>query len=90
MEASYEELSVEERWSHGGPWMSIETCSIHLNYLLTNNQYPLVAEINGRIVGELELYIGEEIYEKSSINELNHQIKGKHVVLAKILQTTPT
>ena len=61
VEASYEELSVEERWSHGGPWMSIETCSIHLNYLLINNQYPLVAEIDGRIVGELELYIGEEM-----------------------------
>lgn len=34
--------------------MSIETCSIHLNYLLINNQYPLVAEI----AGELELYVG--------------------------------
>ena len=40
--------------------MSVETCAIHINYLLTHGQYPLVAELDGRIVGELELYIGEE------------------------------
>ncbi|RLE84381.1 MAG: GNAT family N-acetyltransferase [Thermoprotei archaeon] len=58
--APYEELSVGERFLHGGPWMSVETCAIHLNYLLTAGQYPLVAELDGRVVGELELYIGEE------------------------------
>ncbi|RLG76108.1 MAG: GNAT family N-acetyltransferase [Thermoprotei archaeon] len=60
VESNYEELSVEERWGHGGPWMSMETCSVHLNYILTHNQYPLVAEVNSKVVGELELYIGEE------------------------------
>ncbi|MET1159808.1 MAG: GNAT family N-acetyltransferase [Thermoprotei archaeon] len=60
VEASYEELSVVERWDHGGPWMSIESCAIHLNYVLVNNQYPLVAVLDNRIVGELELYIGYE------------------------------
>jgi len=58
--ASYEELSIEERFMHGGPWMSVETCAIHLNYLLLAGQYPLVAVLDGKIVGELELYIGEE------------------------------
>ncbi|RLF06018.1 MAG: GNAT family N-acetyltransferase [Thermoprotei archaeon] len=58
--ASYEELSVEDKFLHGGPWMSVETCAIHLNYLLTAGQHPLVAELDGRVVGELELYIGEE------------------------------
>jgi len=33
---------------------------VHINYLLTHGQYPLVAELNGRVVGELELYVGEE------------------------------
>ena len=33
---------------------------MHINYLLTHGQYPLVAELNGRVVGELELYVGEE------------------------------
>jgi GNAT superfamily N-acetyltransferase len=60
IEASYEELNILERWAHGGPWMSIETCAIQINYLLLNNQFPLIAEMDGNIVGELELYIGEE------------------------------
>ncbi len=60
VEVRYEDLSVAERWAHGGPWMSVETCAIHLNYLLTWNQYPLVALIDNRVVGELELYIGYE------------------------------
>ncbi len=40
--------------------MSIETCSIHLNYVLVNEQYPLVALLNNRIVGEIEVYVGVE------------------------------
>ena len=60
VEVKFKDLSIEDRWGCGGPWMSIETCSIHINYLLVHKQYPLVAEINGRIVGELELYIGYE------------------------------
>ena len=60
IEDRYENLSVKDKWSQGGPWMSIETCSIHLNYLLINGQYPLVALINDKVVGELELYIGFE------------------------------
>ncbi|RLE77498.1 MAG: GNAT family N-acetyltransferase [Thermoprotei archaeon] len=58
--AEYEELSVEDRYLHGGPWMSVETCAVHLNYVLTSGQYALVAELDGRVVGELELYVGEE------------------------------
>jgi len=60
VEARYEELNVEERFRHGGPWVSVETCAIHINYLLAYGQYPLIAELNGKIIGELELYIGEE------------------------------
>ncbi len=60
LEARYEDLSLAERWAHGGPWMSIETCAIHLNYLLISDQYPLVAVIDSKVMGELELYIGYE------------------------------
>lgn len=56
----YDRLSIWERYEHGGPWMSIETCAIHLNYLLLAGQYPIVVEIKGRIIGELELYAGQE------------------------------
>ncbi len=66
VEVEYEDLSVVERWSYGGPWMSIETCAVHLNYLLTWGQYPLVALINGKVVGELELYLG---YEKGLLGK---------------------
>ncbi|WP_324735366.1 GNAT family N-acetyltransferase [Thermococcus sp. SY098] len=58
---SYDNLTLKERYLHGGPWMSIETCAVHLNNLLLNGQIPLIAEIEGRIVGELELFISEEL-----------------------------
>jgi len=46
--------------------MSIETCSVHINYLLTSGQYPLVAILNDKVVGELELYVG---YEKGILGK---------------------
>jgi GNAT superfamily N-acetyltransferase len=60
VEADYKDLSIEDRFLNGGPWMSIETCSVHLNNLLVNDQHPLIALYDGRTVGELELYVGEE------------------------------
>ena len=60
VEAKYEDLTVAERFSLGGSWMSAETCAIHINNLLLNGQYPLIALLDGKIVGELELYVGEE------------------------------
>jgi hypothetical protein len=30
----YAQLTIYERWLHGGPWMSIETCAVLLNHLL--------------------------------------------------------
>ncbi|MEP7290556.1 MAG: hypothetical protein ABI835_02180, partial [Chloroflexota bacterium] len=52
----YEALTVYERWLHGGPWMSVETCAILLNHLLLGAGFPLVAERKGKIVGYLEAY----------------------------------
>lgn len=60
VEVNYDDLSVAERFRHSDPWMSVETCAIHLNNLLTNGQYPLIAELNGRIVGEVEIYVCSE------------------------------
>jgi len=59
-DVAYEDLSIGERWGFGGPWMSVETCSIHLNNLLLQHQFPFVAEERGRIVGEMELFMGSE------------------------------
>lgn len=52
--------SMAERWRCGGPWLSPETCAIHLNALLLAGQLPLVAMRGTRILAELELFIGED------------------------------
>ncbi len=56
----YSALSLGERWGFGGPWMSVETCSIHLNYLLLNSHIPIVAQCGDQLVGEMELFMGQE------------------------------
>ncbi|MBZ0304986.1 MAG: GNAT family N-acetyltransferase [Anaerolineae bacterium] len=59
--ADYESLSLYERWRHGGPWYSIETCAVWLAHLLQENDaIPLVAELDGQVVGQAEVFIGKE------------------------------
>lgn len=58
--AQYEELSLYERWLNGGPWMSPETCAIHLNWLLIAGHFALVAEFDHQVVGEAELFLSDE------------------------------
>ena len=53
-------LSVKGRYLHGGPWMSVETCSIRINNLLLEGQLPLVAELGGKIIGEAEVLFSKE------------------------------
>jgi GNAT superfamily N-acetyltransferase len=52
----YEALSLYERWQHGGAWLSLETCAVHLNRLLAGSGFPLVACVDGRVVAEAEVY----------------------------------
>lgn len=52
----YEALTVYERWLHGGPWMSIETCAILLNHLLMGAGVALVAVEQARVTGYVEAY----------------------------------
>jgi GNAT superfamily N-acetyltransferase len=56
VEVPYESLMLYERWQHGGPWLSIETCAVHLNRLLARSGFPLVAEVDGRVLGVAEVY----------------------------------
>lgn len=59
--ADYAELSLFERWLIGGPWSSVEMCSVHLaNLLRGSDGLPLVAEIEGRVGAEAEIFIGRE------------------------------
>ncbi len=56
----YAALTIYERWLHGGPWMSVETASIHLCHLLLGAGFLLVAEHDGRVIACAEAYIGRE------------------------------
>lgn len=57
----YEELTLFERFMNGGPWMSVETCAVWLAHLLRHeDEIPLVAEMNGIVLGEAEVTIGNE------------------------------
>ena len=63
----YDTLSIYERWLHGGPWMSVETCAILLNHLLLGAGIPLVAVTGKGVVGYLEAYhsVEQEPFGKS-------------------------
>jgi len=51
-----EALTIYERWMHGGPWVSVETCAILLNHLLLGAGIALVAVRKGAVVGYVEAY----------------------------------
>ncbi len=58
---AYDDLTLFERWLIGGPWASVEMCSVHLaNLLRGTDGIPLVAEIEGRVAAEAEIFIGRE------------------------------
>jgi GNAT superfamily N-acetyltransferase len=90
----YESLSLYERWQHGGAWLSLETCAVHLNRLLAGSGFPLVACVDGQVVAEAEVYesfepppFGHNL-EISVINtHIAHQRRGYgKALIAYILQ----
>lgn len=52
----YAALDLYGRWRNGGPWMSVEMATVHVDALLRAGQLPLVALCDGEIVGEAEYY----------------------------------
>jgi GNAT superfamily N-acetyltransferase len=59
-DVGYDDLTLDERFGFGGQWMSVETCAVHLNHLLLRHSLPVVVELDGRIVAEMELFLGRE------------------------------
>jgi hypothetical protein len=59
---AYDDLTVAERWGHGGHWMSVETGAIYLNHLLLGAGIPLVSwdGATGEINGYTEAYASIE------------------------------
>jgi len=45
----------------GNPWLEVVTCAAHLNNFLVNGHAALVAELAGRVVGEAELFVADEV-----------------------------
>jgi hypothetical protein len=56
----YAELTIYERWLHGGPWMSLETGALWLSHLIRGDVLPLVLEDSGHLRGYAEAYPGQE------------------------------
>lgn len=80
--AHREELSLYQLWRNGGSWMSVETCVIHLNRLLLGGHHPLVAELDGQVLGEAELFLSEEPpplgrYLSLSVLYVHHDHQGQ-------------
>ncbi|MBC8097978.1 MAG: hypothetical protein H7Y11_00920 [Armatimonadetes bacterium] len=72
------QLSIYERWQHGGAWMSIETAAIHLSRLLRGAGMALIGEQDGRIVAYAELYPGDEPAPFGRHLHLAHSVTDHH------------
>ncbi len=57
----YKDLTPFQRMLHGGYWMDINLCRRHLHEYITRGFPVFVAEEAGKIVGECELWLGEEV-----------------------------
>ncbi len=58
---AYEQLTIYERWLHGGPWLTLETGAIWLNNSLRVGALAFVLEdADGSIIGYAEAYPGNE------------------------------
>jgi len=56
----YTDLTIYERWLHGGAWMSVETGAIWLSHLCSGAGLAFVHEENGEITGYAEAFISHE------------------------------
>lgn len=56
----YDALTIYERWLHGGAWMTLETGSIWLSYLLKGNGYAYVLETDGKVLAYAEVFDNRE------------------------------
>lgn len=88
----WQRTSMAERWLAGGPWMSPETCAIHLNALLLAGQTPLVASRGQKLLGEAELWLGQDrtlggLTLNISVLYVHRQARGQGVGSALLTET---
>ena len=70
----YDQLTIYERWLHGGAWMSLETGAIWLNHLLSGNGLVYVVADEGGILAYAEAFVNRELTPM-----------GTHLHLAELL-----
>ncbi|HKZ63969.1 MAG TPA: hypothetical protein VJ400_05965 [Thermoplasmata archaeon] len=56
----YEDLTPFERWMHGGSWMDLSLFRRHFHECQVRGFPVFVAEEEGRVVGECEVWVDEE------------------------------
>ncbi|MEM2087600.1 MAG: GNAT family N-acetyltransferase [Thermoproteota archaeon] len=59
--ASYNELTPWERMMHGGPWMDCAKLAEYWRDMERLGIIPLVAELDGKIVGHLDILFSDEL-----------------------------
>ena len=59
-EARWDDLTPAQRWLHGGPWMDPQLLALHVRRYAEAKGAVLVAERDGKVVGEAELWPAEE------------------------------
>lgn len=57
---AYDDLTIYERWLHGGAWMSLETATLFLSHILLGGGVALVATRGDTLLGYAEAYPGTE------------------------------
>jgi hypothetical protein len=91
----YDELTIYERWLHGGAWMTTETGAIWLSHLLRGAGTPLVLVDGKHIVGYSETYSGSEpdpflhhTHISALISAPASPADGREVLLQHLLEKT--
>ena len=57
----YDDLTIYERWLHGGAWMSLETGAIWLSHLLSGNGLAYVVDDDGEVLAYAEAFVNREL-----------------------------
>ena len=57
----YDELTIYERWLHGGAWMTLETGAIWLSHILSGSGFAYVVEDGDEILAFAEAFVNREL-----------------------------
>lgn len=70
----YSDLTIYERWLHGGAWMTLETAVIWLSHVLSGFGRAYVVEHDDEIIGYAEAFLNDEVPPM-----------GKHLYVSEML-----